>query len=130
MTATTGLAVPHSINPIFEYIFNCLGKRPIRSISKRSIRSISKIGAFGSLKIQTLSLRSHCTHNEWLFCADFGRVTLVGHFSSKMSKEPPLRSMASITVSGSTNFCFQKLKRMTWTTFGSNRTEPLATQPT
>ena len=60
----------------------------------------------------------------------FVMVASLGHFSSKMSKEPPLRSMASVTVSCSTNFCFQKLKRMTWTTFGFNRTEPLATQPT
>ena len=38
--------------------------------------------------------------------------------------------MASVTVLCSTNFCFQKLKRMTWTTFGFNRTGPLVTQPT
>ena len=25
MTATASLAVPHSINPIFQYIFDCLG---------------------------------------------------------------------------------------------------------
>ena len=25
MTATAGLTVPHSINPIFQYIFDCLG---------------------------------------------------------------------------------------------------------
>ena len=29
MTATTGFTVPHSINPIFQYIFNCLGFNPI-----------------------------------------------------------------------------------------------------
>ena len=40
MTATAGLTVPHSINSIFQYIFDCLGKR--------SIRSISKIFAFGA----------------------------------------------------------------------------------
>ena len=40
MTATTGLTVPHSINPIFLYIFDCLGEK--------SIRSISKIVAFGA----------------------------------------------------------------------------------
>ena len=47
MTATAGLTVPHSINPIFQYIFDCLGKR-----------SISKIVTFGAQKIQTSSLRS------------------------------------------------------------------------
>ena len=29
MTATAGLTVPHSINPIFQYIFNCLGFNPM-----------------------------------------------------------------------------------------------------
>ena len=53
ITATAGLTVPHSINPIFHYIFDCLGKR-----------SISKIVAFGAQKIQTSSLRSRCTQNE------------------------------------------------------------------
>ena len=60
MTATVDLTVPLSINPIFQYIFDCLGKR--------LIRSISKIVPFGAQKIQTSSLRSRCTHNEWLFC--------------------------------------------------------------
>ena len=86
-TATAGLTVPHSIHPIFQYIFDCLGKR-----------SISKIVAFGAQKIQTSLLRSRCTHNEWLFGADFGTMASLGHFSSKMSKEPPLRSMVSVTV--------------------------------
>ena len=90
MTSTAGLTVPYSINPIFQYIFNFLGKRPIRSMSK--------IVAFGAQKIQTSSLRSRCTHNEWLFGADFGTVTSLGHFSSKISKEIPLRSMVSVTV--------------------------------
>ena len=30
--------------------------------------------------------------------ADFGTVASLGHFSSKMRKEPPLRPMASVTV--------------------------------
>ena len=34
MTATAGLTVTHSINQIFQYIFDCLGKRSIRSISR------------------------------------------------------------------------------------------------
>ena len=50
MTAVAGLTVPHSINPVFQYIFDGLGKR--------QIRSISKIVAFGAQKIQTSSLRS------------------------------------------------------------------------
>ena len=29
MTAATGLTVPHSINPIFQYIFDCLGFSPM-----------------------------------------------------------------------------------------------------
>ena len=94
---------------IFQYIFDCLGKR--------SIRSITKIVAFGAQKIQSASLRSRCTYNEWLFGADIGKVASIGHFSSKMIKELPLRSMASVTMLCSTNFCFQKLKRMT---FGFN----------
>ena len=47
MTTTAGLTVPHSINPIFQFIIDCLGKR--------SMRSISKIFAFGSQKIQKSS---------------------------------------------------------------------------
>ena len=31
MTATAGLAVPHSINPIFQYIFDCLGFNPMNT---------------------------------------------------------------------------------------------------
>ena len=89
MTAKAGLTVPHSINPVFQYIFDCLGKR--------SIRSRSKIVAFDTQNIQT-SLKSLCTHNKWLFGADFGKVASLRHFSSKMSKEPPLRSMANFTV--------------------------------
>ena len=37
MTATAGLTVSHSMNPIFQYIFNCLGKRSISSISKIAV---------------------------------------------------------------------------------------------
>ena len=29
ITATAGLTVPHSINPIFQYIFDCLGFNPM-----------------------------------------------------------------------------------------------------
>ena len=47
------------------------------------------------------------------FGADFGAVESFGHFSSKMSKEPPLRSVVSVTVPSFTNFLFQKLKKMT-----------------
>ena len=122
MTATAGLTVLHSMNPIFHSIMDCLGKR--------WIRSISKIVVFGAQKIQTSSLKSRCTHNEWLFGAGFGTVASLGHFSSKLSKEPPLRSMASVNVSCSTNFCFQNLKRMAWTTFGFDRAGPFATWPT
>ena len=56
MTTTAGLTVPHSINPIFQYIFDYSGKR--------SIRSISKIGAFGAQEIQMSSLRSRSTDNK------------------------------------------------------------------
>ena len=69
------LTVPHLINPIFQYIFDCLGKR--------SIRPISKIIAFGAQKIQTSWLRSRCIHNDWLFGADFGTVASLGHFFRK-----------------------------------------------
>ena len=33
MTATAGLTVPHSINPIFQYIFDCLGFNPMNGNS-------------------------------------------------------------------------------------------------
>ena len=50
ITATAGLTVPYSINPIFQYVFDRLGKR--------SMRLIIKIGAFRAQKIQMSSLRS------------------------------------------------------------------------
>ena len=121
MTATAGLIVPHSINPI-----SSLQMKPI---STSEAISISTIAAFGAQKIHT-SLRSQCTHNELLLGADCGTVASLGHFSSKRVKESTLRSMASVTVPCSTDFCFQKLKRKTWTTFGFNRTVPLDTEPT
>ena len=31
MTATAGFTVPHSINPIFQYIFDCLGFNPMNA---------------------------------------------------------------------------------------------------
>ena len=122
VTATDGFIVPHSIKTVLQYICDCLGKR--------SITKISKIIAFGPRETQTSSLRSPYTHNEWLFGADFDTVASWGHFSLKMNKEPPLRSIASVTMTCSTNFCFRKLKALTWTTFGFNRTGPFATQPT
>ena len=45
MTATAGLTVPHSINQIFQYIFDYLGKW--------SVRSTSIFVASGAQKIQT-----------------------------------------------------------------------------
>ena len=84
MTVTAGLTVPHSTNPIFQNIIDCLGKRPIRLI-----RWISKIVAFGAQKIQTSSLRSRCIHNEWLFGADCGTVASLGHFFRKWARSRP-----------------------------------------
>ena len=70
--------------------------------------------------------------NLWIFFQKYGFIRKIETFhlrmkhiiqmTSKMSKEPPLRLMASITMQCSTSFCFQKLKRMTWKTFGFNRT--------
>ena len=80
----------------------------MKPISTSEAMSISKIIAFGAQKIQTLSLRSRCTH-EWQFGADFGTVASLGHFSSKMSKEPTLRWMASATRPCLTNL-FPKIE--------------------
>ena len=51
------------------------------------------------------------------------------HFSSKMSMEMPLQSMAIVIGLCCTNFCSQKLKRRILATFGFNRTALRATQP-
>ena len=59
-------------------------------------------------------------HPQRVTGADFDAVASLGYFSSKMSKETLLRSMESVTVPCSTNFNFQKLKRMTWTIIGFN----------
>ena len=56
----------------------------------------SKIGAFGAQKTRTHTLKSRRTQNESLFGADFGPEAELGHFSSKMSKEIPLQSMAIV----------------------------------
>ena len=129
MTATASLTVPHSIAwskmSIFteksffsdEAHFHIGGY-----VNKQNCRS------WGSQNPNVIIEKS--MHPKWVTGADFGTVALLGHFSSKMSKEPPLLSMASNTVPWSTNFCFQKLKRMTWTTFVFNTTGPLAIQPT
>ena len=50
-------------------------------------------------------------------------------FSSKMSKERPLQSMAIVMGPCWTNFCSQKLKRRILATFGFNRTALRAKQP-
>ena len=103
MTATGGLTILHSINPIFQYISDCLSK----------------------------SKRYHSEADAPTTSVFLVRILVsLGHFSLKMSKEPPLQTMTSVTVPRLTNFCFEKLKKMTWTTFGFIRMGPLATQPT
>ena len=47
---------------------------------------------------------------------------IIGPFSSKMSKESPLQSMAIVIGPCWTNFCSQKLKRGLLATFDFNRT--------
>ena len=128
--ANTRLTVPHSIAWSEMSIFTEKASFQMKPISISEAMWISKIVAFGAQKIQTSSLRSRCTHNEWLFGADFGTVASLGHFSSKMRKEPPSWSVASVTVQCWTNFWKQKLKKITSTTLGINRMGPLATQPT
>ena len=63
------------------------------------------------------------TQNESLFGADFG------HFSSKMSKERPLQSIAIVIGPCWMNFCSRKLKRRILATSGFNRTALCALQP-
>ena len=52
----------------------------------------------------------------------------MGNFSSKMSKEWPLKSRAIVIEPYSSNFSSQKLKRRILATFGFNRTALRATQ--
>ena len=56
----------------------------------------SKIVAFGAQEIRTHTLKSRRTQNVSLFGADFGQEAQLGHYSSKMSKERPLQSMAIV----------------------------------
>ena len=58
----------------------------------------SRIVVFGDQRIRTLSWKSQCIHNEWLFGVVFGPAASLSHFSSKMSKELPSLSMASATA--------------------------------
>ena len=54
----------------------------------------TKIVEFGAQKTRTYTLKSRRTQNESLFGANFGPEAQLGHFSSKMSKEKPLQTMA------------------------------------
>ena len=58
MTATASLTVPHSINPIFQYIFDCLGKRSIRKFFFENEQ-----GAAVTVNVE----RYHAIFNEILF---------------------------------------------------------------
>ena len=60
ISATASLTVPHSINPIFQ--------------SEKD------------QKIQTSSLKSRCTHNEWLFGANFGTVALLERYRAMLNE--------------------------------------------
>ena len=105
MTATAGLTVPHSIRPIFQYIFDCLGKRSIRSIN---------------------GIIEKAMHPQRvIFWCGFWYGGTIGPFFFKNEQGTAVRSMASVTVPCSTNFCSQKLKRKTWTTFGFNSRDHL-----
>ena len=88
-----------------------------------------KIVALGTQKTRTNTLKSRCTQSESLFGADFGPETQLGHFSSIMSKERLLQSMAIVIGPYWTNFCSKKLKRRILTTFGFNRTALSITEP-
>ena len=43
MTATAGLTVPHLINPIFQYIFDCLGFNPINGNFDFVFRGLNRL---------------------------------------------------------------------------------------
>ena len=43
MTVTAGLTVPHSINPIFQYIFDCLGFNPMNGNFDFLIQGINRL---------------------------------------------------------------------------------------
>ena len=50
----------------------------------------------GAQKTRSYILKSGRIQNESLFGADFGPEAQLGHFSSKMSKDKPLQSMAIV----------------------------------
>ena len=56
----------------------------------------SKIVAFEAQKTRTHTLKSRRTQNESQVGPDFGPETYLGHFSSKMSKDRSLQSMAIV----------------------------------
>ena len=57
-----------------------------------------------------------------VWCRFWSRGIKIGNFSSKMSKERLLQSMAVVIGPFWTNFCSQKLKRRILATFSFNRT--------
>ena len=56
----------------------------------------NKIVAFGAQKTRTHTLKSRRNQPESLFGADFGLEASLRHFSSKISKERPLQSVAIV----------------------------------
>ena len=115
ITAMAGLAVPNSLKPIFQYILDCFGKRPLRSI-----RSIRKIIALELRK----SKRHHWETDAPTTSDCSGRILVWWHhwaiFLRKWARSrhsvngERYRAMFNV-------FCFQKLKRITWTSGFNNR---------
>ena len=71
----------------------------------------------------------HAYIEKSTFGVDFGPEAWFGHFSTKISRERPLQSMAIVIGLCRTNFCTQKLKRRILATFGFNRAASHVTQP-
>ena len=65
---------------------------------------------FGAQKTRTHTLKSRHTQNESLFGADFIPEALLGHFSSKISKERPLQSIRDRYRPMLNEFLFTKIE--------------------
>ena len=75
---------------------------------------------------RTHTLKSRRTQNEFLFGADFGPETKLGHFYFDNKQRGQWRSLSGHVEK---NFCSQKFKRRILATFGFNRTTLRAIQP-
>ena len=65
MTATAGLIVPHSINPIFQYIFDCLGFIPVNGNFDFMFQGLNRLWMVSVKLIGYLNSKTKESSRNW-----------------------------------------------------------------